>query len=351
MVKAIYISSTLPKAGKTALCIGLLLKFKKEGLKVGYLKPIGNPHLASDEIDADVRTIAQILEVEPQKVNSPVLINKDMYFEEIGLQTPAKIIANIKASYQDISSGKDVVLLEGSSEIHYLHSSGLDDVSLAKELGAKIVIIDPVRTDSTIDDILATIDFINQHQAQALGVILNDTSRDMMERAKTIYKKKLKEAKISVLGIIPQVPRLLAPTVHEIVEALAADVLEPGKKGALDRLVEGFVVGAMSLAAALQYLRRAPPNTAVITGGDRADIALVALEQEISALIFTGNIAPGVQILAKAKEKGVPVMLSRVDTYGTVHLLEKAKAEIQPAEQDFCLKMVEENVDIQALLK
>jgi len=351
MVKALFVSSTLPKSGKTALCIGLLLKFKKEGLKVGYLKPIGNPHYAADEIDKDARTIAQILELDPAKVNSPILINKDMYFEEIGLQTPAKILQNIKSAYAKISAGKDVMLIEGNNEIHYLHSVGLDDVSLAKELGAKIIIVDPVRTDSTIDDILATIDFINQHEAEAIGVILNDTSKDMMERAKTLYSKKLKDAKIPILGIIPEVPRLLSPTVQEIMEALAADVLEPGKKGALDRLVEGFVIGAMSLAAALQYLRRAPPNTAVITGGDRADIALVALEQNISALIFTGNIAPGVQILSKAKEKGVPVILSHVDTYGTVHLLEKAKAEIQPAEQEFCLKMVEENVNINALLK
>ncbi len=351
MVKTLFISSTLPKAGKTALCVGLLLKFKKEGLKVGYLKPIGNPQLAADEIDKDARTIAQILELDPQKVSSPILINKDMYFEEIGLQTPAKILDTVKAAYAKTAEGKDVVLVEGNSEIHTLHSFSLDDVSLAKLLGAKIVIIDPVKSDSTIDDILATIDFIHQHEAQSLGVILNDTSKDMMERAKTLYTKKLKDAKISILGIIPQVPRLMAPTVHEIVDALGADVLEPGKKGALDRLVEGFVVGAMSLAAALQYLRRAPPNSAVITGGDRADIALVALEQDISALIFTGNIAPGVQILAKSKEKGVPVMISRVDTYGTVHLLEKAKAEIQPAEQEFCLKMVEDNVNVQALLK
>src|SRR4030042_4962943 len=100
MVKALFVSSTSPKSGKTALCVGLLLKFKKEGLKVGYLKPIGNPQLAADDIDKDVRTIAQILEIGPQKVNSPILINRDMYFEEIGLQTPAKILETIKSAFE-----------------------------------------------------------------------------------------------------------------------------------------------------------------------------------------------------------------------------------------------------------
>src|SRR5271157_2946073 len=351
MVKAFYISSTQPHAGKTALCIGLLLKFKKEGMKVGYIKPIGEVRHSENEIDKDVITIAKILELEPQKIYSPVLIHLDMYWEEIELQTPENVLNTIKEAYQTIAADADVVIIEGSQALHFLHSINLDDVSLAKELDATIILVDTPKDDSVLDDFLLNTHFIQQHDARFAGVILNNTSRDMIERATSLYKKKLEDSGINVLGIIAANPSLLNPTVGEILETLEGDLLEPGKEGAMDRLVESFVVGAMSLASALQYIRQAPPNSAIITGGDRADIALVALEQDFSVLIFSGTIAPGVQILAKAKEKGVPVILSRKDTFGTTHLIEKTTPGIQFKEQEYCLKMVEDYVNWQQLLE
>jgi hypothetical protein len=351
MAKAFYVSSTAPHSGKTALCIGLLLKFKKEGMNVRYMKPIGEVRHSENDMDKDVITIAKILELEPQKIYSPVLVHLDMFFEEIELQTPEVLLNTIKDAYQAVAAEADVVIIEGNQALHYLHSYSLDDVSLAKELDASIILVDVAKEDCIIDDFLLNIHFIQQHDARFSGVILNNTPRDMVERAKSLYTEKLEESNINVLGVITAVSALLAPTVGEILETLEGDLLEPGKEGAMDRLVESFVVGAMSLASALQYIRQAPPNSAIITGGDRADIALVALEQDFSALIFSGTIAPGVQILAKAKEKGVPVILSRKDTFSTTHLIEKTTVGIQPKEQEFCLKMIEDNIAWQQLLE
>lgn len=351
MAKAFYICSTAPHAGKTALCIGLLMKFQKEGMKVGYLKPIGEIRHSENEIDKDVITIATVLGVEPQKVLSPILVHIDMYYEEIELLTPEAVLLQIKDAFHSIATEADVVVIEGNQALHVLHSFDLDDVSLARELDASIILVDAATEDSIIDDLLLNMHFIQQHDARFAGVILNNTPRDMVERENSLYAKTLEAANIPVLGIIPAVPALLAPTVGEILETLEGDLLEPGKEGALDRLVEGFVVGAMSLASALQYIRQSPPNSAIITGGDRSDIALVALEQDFSVIIFSGIITPGVQILAKAKEKGVPVILSRKDTFGTTHLLEKTRAGIQPKEQEFCLKMIEDHIAWQQLLE
>ena len=55
--------------------------------------------------------------------------------------------------------------------------------------------------------------------------------------------------------------------------------------------VEDVVIGAMTTAGALTYLRRAA-NKAVILGGDRADLALAALETSTSVLILTGGLYP-----------------------------------------------------------
>ena len=37
----IFIGSVSPFSGKNLVCLGLGLKFKKDGYKVGYFKPVG----------------------------------------------------------------------------------------------------------------------------------------------------------------------------------------------------------------------------------------------------------------------------------------------------------------------
>jgi BioD-like phosphotransacetylase family protein len=94
---------------------------------------------------------------------------------------------------------------------------------------------------------------------------------------------------IPVYGVLPQA-RLAAISVGELADALGARFLVlPDRRFAL---VETLTVGAMTVEAALPRFRR-QPNKAVITGGDRTDIQLAALETSTRALILTGNMEPG----------------------------------------------------------
>jgi BioD-like phosphotransacetylase family protein len=76
----------------------------------------------------------------------------------------------------------------------------------------------------------------------------------------------------------------------------------------------------MTIESALKYLRRAA-NKAVITGGDRADMTLTALESGTSVLILTGGLYPDVSVLSRASEKKVPVILVPFDTFTAIDKL------------------------------
>ena len=78
----------------------------------------------------------------------------------------------------------------------------------------------------------------------------------------------------------------------------------------------------MSAESALTYLRR-KANKAVITGGDRPDIQAAELETSTLCLILTGNIRPSPQILGRAEEQGVPIILTRFDTMTAIEHSEK----------------------------
>jgi hypothetical protein len=121
----------------------------------------------------------------------------------------------------------------------------------------------------------------------------------------------------------------------------------------LDTLIETFTVGAMSAEAALSRFRR-QQHKAVITGGDRSDIQLAALETSTAALILTGNLHPSPLILQQAEELGVPVLLVGTNTMETVERIERTfgKTRLGQAEKlETFLTLVLENVDLEPIYR
>jgi BioD-like phosphotransacetylase family protein len=129
----------------------------------------------------------------------------------------------------------------------------------------------------------------------------------------------LEECGLDVLGVVPDHKELTQPFVHDLVDVLGAEVLSG--RDSLDNPVEGFLVGAMSPESAMSWLRRSVGG-ALITGGDRTDLIVTALETKPSAIILTGNIYPSVQVLSSAEEKKIPILLVPSDTYTTVTRLD-----------------------------
>jgi BioD-like phosphotransacetylase family protein len=111
------------------------------------------------------------------------------------------------------------------------------------------------------------------------------------------------------------------------------------------------MVGAMSVDSALTYFRR-KPNKAVITGGDRPDIQLAALETSTRCLILTGNLRPSALILGRAEEAGVPIILTRHDTLTAVGIIEsffgRARFHQEKKVENF-ERLLNKHIDFEAL--
>jgi len=125
---------------------------------------------------------------------------------------------------------------------------------------------------------------------------------------------------IPTLGVLPLREQLQSISVGEIADVLDAECLACVDKR--DALVENLMVGAMSAEQALPRMRRIPGTKAVITGGDRTDIQLVALETATQCLILTGHLRPVPEVLRRAEELGVPVLLTRKNTMETVDAID-----------------------------
>ena len=117
-------------------------------------------------------------------------------------------------------------------------------------------------------------------------------------------------------------------------------------------LIENMIVGAMGVEHALPHLRRVTGSKAVITGGDRADIQLVALETGACCLILTGHLRPVPEVLRRAEEADIPVLLVRHNTLETVQTVEQAFGKTrlgQAAKLREFEELLEENFDFERL--
>ncbi|MHA2361694.1 MAG: DRTGG domain-containing protein, partial [Candidatus Thorarchaeota archaeon] len=141
----------------------------------------------------------------------------------------------------------------------------------------------------------------------------------------------LEENSVSFLGMILHKRELFSPTISEILKALKGQIVTGDDK--LDLLIDQFMIGSMAPENALKWFRRAK-DKAVITSGDRADICQAALETDTNLLILAGGMGPDIGTIARAKERGVPILMTAHDTYTTGQIVDGLIGSVTPENKE-----------------
>jgi len=319
----LFVMSMERYSGKTAVCLGLARKMASDGLSVGYFKPLSIAIKRTEGLDVDASLMRRSLGLtESLDVLAPVTIDGpalDRLFAE-KLDDPRVKIAE---AFKTVSEGRDVVMVEGQNGLAEGSMVGLDNQSMAELLDARCLLVIRSNTELLADDVLAVKKNLGN---RLLGVVLNAVPRGMLEFVTESLTPFIRRRGVKVYAILPEDKMLMAATVGELVDRLGGRVVTGQDR--MNELVENVMVGAMSVENALNYFRRRP-NKVVITGGDRADIQLAALETSTKCIILTGNLYPNPMILGRAEELGVPVVLVEQDTLTAVELVEQVFSEIR----------------------
>jgi len=351
-VASILISSSEKYSGKSALCIGLGMILKRQGYTIGYMKPIGNllvdiNGVLADEDAEEMRRIFGL--TDPIKAITPILLTENLTHDALmGVQK--ELDKTLNDAYSIVSEGKDIVFIEGAGGIGGGAMYNLSDPEVASKLNTHILLITKYESVFAVDRILCdfkTIDDMNM----VSGVILNEVPESEYEKVTELVVPFLEKRGITVFGVIPQDATLRSVMISDLIENMHAEVLAGADH--LDNLVEHYFVGAMEVNSAIKYFRRAP-NSAVITGGDRSDIQLAAIEAKVKCLILTGNLRPSEAVLGSAEHADIPVILVRGDTMGTIerveHLIGRARIK-EDMKLNKIVELIENNVDVDALIK
>ena len=324
-MRSLFIGSTVGNSGKTMITIGLAPALQESGYKVGFFKPLGKqPTMVGGKVvDADAQFLKEALHLaEPLEQICPVVVTQDLFFRALHGDA-GDVPSRIQKAFDAVSAGKDVVLMGGAGTLADGGFLGVPTLTLVKDYKAPVLLVDPYHNEVCIDCILMAREMLGD---ALMGVVLNRVTPQALPEVEQIVVPYLASKGIEVLGVIPLDRLLDAVTVRQLVEILQGKVV--CGEAALDEFVERFSVGAMDTGAALGYFQRLP-NKAVITGGNRADIQLAALETSTRCLVLTGDQMPNQIIIARAREAGVPIVVVSHDTLTTVEKLESVLGRIR----------------------
>jgi BioD-like phosphotransacetylase family protein len=347
-MKTLFITSTCDYCGKTLVALGLGKRLQVDGFRVGYMKSLGRYPItvSGTVVDSDAALMYELLELDdPLEFISPAIMTQDVItrtYSGEDLQLAEKIVR----AHRELSRDKDVIIVGGAGTFSEGTLLGVSARELVEPLDAHVIVVDKCQKEVFVDDLLLIKDIMGDNIA---GVVLNEVEfpkLDYIERRVTPF---LTKNGLNVLGILLRDPILMSMTIRELAEALNGEVLCCEHR--LDDLVERFSVGAMNVEGALRYFRKIR-SKAVITGGDRPDIQLAALETDTRCLILTGNLYPNDIIIARAEERDVPIMVVQRDTLSTVQQVEDMVSRLRIRDKrkiDRAIQLVDEKLDFSLL--
>jgi len=323
---------------------------KRDGQRVGYFKPLVffGKRVEGHTISEDAPFMRAALGLkESDDTLAPVVLDA-LAIENAAAGKPNDYAARIDRAFAEASREKDVIVVEGAANLVEGTLIGLPPSQVAERLNARVLAVAKYNNDLVADGLLAA---RAQFGARWLGAVINDVPPPRVDFVDHSIVAFLKTRGVSVYVTLPRERLLLSITVNEITEALGGEILNSPEQG--DELVENIMVGAMSMDSALSYFRR-KPNKVVITGGDRSDIALAALETLTRCLVLTGNLRPSPLIQGRAEELGVPLILAKQDTLSAVEIIQQYFGKLrlhQPRKVERFETLLNERFDFVQLYK
>ena len=334
--------------------LGLARQLLQRGLRVRFGKPLAaacpdREGHDDDRIDDDVRFVGRILGLPADQLIPAVCRHGSATSQARLLSGDLEAGPGLAALHQHVAAAPDgLTLLEAPGSLSEGLLYGLSLVQVARALQAPVVLVHAWTDADSLDPLLQAREQLGGLLA---GVVLNSVHPDQVGPLREQLVPALERLGLPVLGVMPSSPLLRSVTVEELSRRLDAEVL--CCRDRLDLLVETLSIGAMNVNSAMEFFRRRR-NMAVVTGADRTDIQLAALEASTQCLILTGAGDPLPQLISRAEELEVPLLKVEHDTLTTVEVIESTFGHVRLQESvkaTYAFRLVEEHCDFEALFQ
>ncbi len=340
----LIITSIHKDAGKTSFVVGL---GKVLGGKIGYMKPFGDRLLYRKKRlwDYDAALMTSIFDIDDSAEDMSIGFDHSKLrymYDEASAGEKILDMAN------KTGAGKDFLLVETCGEMSHAISVHLDALTIAKSIGGKLIVVLSGDNDQVLDDAMFLKRYICLGDIDFGGIVVNKV-RDV-EEFNTNYRGYFNEIGVNVLGVIPFHSDLTYPSVSFIADILFAKVLS-GERG-LENIVKNVFVGAMGADAVSRVQKFKKEHKLIITSGDRSDMILAALDTHSKGIVLTNNILPPANLIARAGNDNIPMLMVAGDTYQTAKKIDEIVPLTKPRETakiEILEQLIRQNIALEAI--
>jgi BioD-like phosphotransacetylase family protein len=361
-MKKIYISATLKDCGKTSVTLGLLQALRERGYNPGYTKPVGQRYVChrNENLDEDAVLINETFGLGKNNLKdlSPVAVGRGFTRKFIFESNVAPLEKKISDAVARISAEHELILIEGTGHAGVGSCFGLSNARVAELLNAEVIIVASGGIGKPLDEVALSLSLFRSHGVKIKGIIQNKVIADKYDKVTSAVARGLENMGTKLLGAIPFTPMLTTYNINQIADMFGYDVYSG--VDSLSNRINHIVVAAMEPQNVLQYIRA---GSLIITPGDRIDNILLAVSLSgtkdyhqqfcTSGLILTGGFMPEDTILNLLRASGIPVLVTREETYTVSARMKDLLFKIRATDADKIREtqtLVEKYVDIDAIL-
>lgn len=366
MVKSFFIASTGQHVGKTTLSLGLLAGLQKRGIKVSYMKPVGQETQKTNSgnlVDKDVVLMKEYFHLKGKDDHmSPVLVapgfTKDFLDQKIETES---LVEKILSSYQELKKNDTCLVVEGTGHMGVGSIIGLNNAQVAKSLNIPILLIASGGLGSAFDELMLNKTLCDLYGVPVLGVILNRVKPEKKEMITSYMQKALKRWDIPLLGCIPVDTILGIPSLFDLKNLLKGTFIS-GEESQFRHFNQIRLA-----AASVSFFRETiKPGQLIITPADREDIILGTLSKYFEirnlqkksdfplGMILTGQLPPRNFVIEELKKAQIPSFHIPLHSDEVLEKINFFTAKIQKEDEEKveeAISVVEENIDFDLLLK
>ncbi|MDQ8179525.1 phosphate acetyltransferase [Pelagicoccus sp. SDUM812005] len=334
------------KVGLSTVSIGLVRALERQGVRVGFFKPIAQPVTPDETGDRSTSFLRAVTTLTPPEPISMAEAKTLVSEEHVEL-----LLENIIQRFEEASKNADVVIVEGLIQTERFPMGARLNSKLAQTLSSKQILVSALGSRS-LDHLNKELELsVSDFKGRVAGIVINkadvDGARESIdfdgigiEPLKQFITDNcpvFKNEDLELIGMIPRDEKLLAPRVSDVAKLVDAEVLNEGDMA--NRRVFNIELLARNVPNIMHTLKT---GNLLVTPSDRSDIILAASMASLNGtrlagLVLTSDQRPDeriVKLCQIAWKSGLPVLRVGKTSFATARALYDMNLEIAPDDND-----------------
>ncbi|NDV13511.1 phosphate acetyltransferase [Crenobacter caeni] len=351
--KILFLAPVGTDIGLSSMALGLVRALERDGIRVGFAKPISQASKSLGTPDLSVH-FAQTL----CGIDVPPAISFDEAEQLLRAGRGEELMEEVVQRVAAVRAQFDVVIVEGLLTTSEQTIAPQLNIELARSLTADLVLVASAARRTARELVegieLAQRPYLDAGLSAAAAVIVNKlpAGAEGQPLAEDLLRSR---GTLPVIACVPFEASLNAPRLLDVAAPLDLRIEHLGNANRLR--VHEIVVAARSVEKMADRLR---PGALVVTPGDRSDVVLATALATLRGVPLAGllltcgeGISPCiVPLVQPAKLAGLPVLTTHLDTFETSALLARLPSYVSREDAERMEQVIEfaaERIDTSAL--